>query len=118
MAKPLANGYPIGAILLRDAIGSTMTPGMSDCLPTRWDACADIVLCRDSWNGFWRIAPRMCHWLSCPQSTLRPGHGRTDQWRQLLPDSATAALNPVVPPALTAYDSWMWIDSRPWVQGS
>jgi len=32
MAKPLANGYPIGAILLRDAIASTMTPGMSDYL--------------------------------------------------------------------------------------
>jgi len=25
MAQPLANGYPIGAILLRDAIGNTMT---------------------------------------------------------------------------------------------
>lgn len=32
MAKPLANGYPIGAILLRDAIASTMTPGVSDYL--------------------------------------------------------------------------------------
>lgn len=27
MAKPLANGYPIGAILVRDAIASTMTVG-------------------------------------------------------------------------------------------
>lgn len=27
MAKPLANGYPIGAVLLRDEIASTMTPG-------------------------------------------------------------------------------------------
>jgi len=27
MAKPLANGYPIGAVLLRDSIGATMTPG-------------------------------------------------------------------------------------------
>lgn len=27
MAKPLANGYPIGAVLLRDSIASTMTPG-------------------------------------------------------------------------------------------
>ncbi|KXN87909.1 Acetylornithine aminotransferase, mitochondrial [Leucoagaricus sp. SymC.cos] len=27
MAKPLANGYPIGAILLRDSVGTTMTPG-------------------------------------------------------------------------------------------
>ncbi|KAF9452219.1 acetylornithine aminotransferase [Macrolepiota fuliginosa MF-IS2] len=27
MAKPLANGYPIGAILVRDAVASTMTPG-------------------------------------------------------------------------------------------
>ncbi|KAI6047089.1 acetylornithine and succinylornithine aminotransferase [Pisolithus marmoratus] len=27
MAKPLANGYPIGAVLLRDAIASTMTAG-------------------------------------------------------------------------------------------
>lgn len=27
MAKPLANGYPIGAVLLRDTIASTMTPG-------------------------------------------------------------------------------------------
>ncbi|XP_006459912.1 hypothetical protein AGABI2DRAFT_191698 [Agaricus bisporus var. bisporus H97] len=27
MAKPLANGYPIGAILLRDAVANTMTPG-------------------------------------------------------------------------------------------
>ena len=34
----------------------------------------------------------MCHRLSRPQSTLRPGHGRQDQWRQLLLDSATAAL--------------------------
>ncbi|KAG1874702.1 acetylornithine and succinylornithine aminotransferase [Suillus subalutaceus] len=27
VAKPLANGYPIGAVLLRDTIASTMTPG-------------------------------------------------------------------------------------------
>jgi hypothetical protein len=27
MAKPLANGYPIGAVLLRDNIASTMTAG-------------------------------------------------------------------------------------------
>ncbi|KAF8897328.1 acetylornithine and succinylornithine aminotransferase [Infundibulicybe gibba] len=27
MAKPLANGYPIGAVLLRDTVGATMTPG-------------------------------------------------------------------------------------------
>lgn len=27
MAKPLANGYPIGAVMLRDAIASTMTAG-------------------------------------------------------------------------------------------
>jgi len=41
MAKPLANGYPIGAILLRDAIGSTMTPGMSYYLTACRGACAD-----------------------------------------------------------------------------
>ncbi|KAG5646442.1 hypothetical protein DXG03_003492 [Asterophora parasitica] len=27
MAKPLANGYPIGAVLLRDTVAQTMTPG-------------------------------------------------------------------------------------------
>ncbi|KAF7973219.1 hypothetical protein HWV62_15821 [Athelia sp. TMB] len=27
MAKPLANGYPIGAVLMRDSVASTMTPG-------------------------------------------------------------------------------------------
>jgi acetylornithine/succinyldiaminopimelate/putrescine aminotransferase len=27
MAKPLANGYPIGAVLMRDAVGETMTAG-------------------------------------------------------------------------------------------
>jgi acetylornithine/succinyldiaminopimelate/putrescine aminotransferase len=27
MAKPLANGYPIGAVLMRDAIAQTMTAG-------------------------------------------------------------------------------------------
>jgi acetylornithine aminotransferase len=27
MAKPLANGYPIGAVLLRDSVAKTMTPG-------------------------------------------------------------------------------------------
>lgn len=27
MAKPLANGYPIGAVLLRDTIAATMTAG-------------------------------------------------------------------------------------------
>lgn len=27
MAKPLANGYPIGAVLMRDSVASTMSPG-------------------------------------------------------------------------------------------
>lgn len=27
MAKPLANGYPIGAVLMRDAVSETMTAG-------------------------------------------------------------------------------------------
>lgn len=30
MAKPLANGYPIGAVLMRDSIAATMTAGMFD----------------------------------------------------------------------------------------
>lgn len=30
MAKPLANGYPIGAVLMRDAIAETMTAGESN----------------------------------------------------------------------------------------
>jgi acetylornithine aminotransferase len=34
MAKPLANGYPIGAVLMRDSIAQTMTAGQqySNCL--------------------------------------------------------------------------------------
>lgn len=31
MAKPLANGYPIGAVLMRDSIAETMTVGESFC---------------------------------------------------------------------------------------
>ncbi len=31
MAKPLANGYPIGAVLMRDAVHETMTAGTYDC---------------------------------------------------------------------------------------
>lgn len=27
MAKPLANGYPIGAVLMRDSVAGGMTPG-------------------------------------------------------------------------------------------
>jgi acetylornithine aminotransferase len=27
MAKPLANGYPIGAVLMKDSVAATMTPG-------------------------------------------------------------------------------------------
>jgi 4-aminobutyrate aminotransferase-like enzyme len=27
MAKPLANGYPLGAVLMRDAVAETMTAG-------------------------------------------------------------------------------------------
>jgi 4-aminobutyrate aminotransferase-like enzyme len=27
MAKALGNGYPIGAVLMRDSIAATMTPG-------------------------------------------------------------------------------------------
>ena len=27
MAKPLANGYPIGAVLMRDSVAQYMTPG-------------------------------------------------------------------------------------------
>jgi acetylornithine aminotransferase len=29
MAKPLANGYPLGAVLMRDAVAETMTAGTS-----------------------------------------------------------------------------------------
>jgi acetylornithine aminotransferase len=29
MAKPLANGYPIGAVLMRDEVAGTMTAGTS-----------------------------------------------------------------------------------------
>lgn len=29
MAKPLANGYPIGAVLIRDSVAQVMTPGAS-----------------------------------------------------------------------------------------
>ena len=28
MAKPLGNGYPIGAVLMRDSVAATMTPGL------------------------------------------------------------------------------------------
>jgi acetylornithine aminotransferase len=28
MAKPMANGFPLGAILTRDSIAQAMTPGM------------------------------------------------------------------------------------------
>ena len=28
MAKPLANGYPIGAVLMRDVVAEAMTAGM------------------------------------------------------------------------------------------
>lgn len=28
MAKPLANGYPIGAVLMRDSVAETMTAGV------------------------------------------------------------------------------------------
>lgn len=44
MAKPLANGYPIGAVLLRDHISSTMTAG----------ECNHLILVRDAyiyWPG-------------------------------------------------------------------
>ncbi len=34
MAKPLANGYPIGAVLMRDAVTETMTPGTMNVVPT------------------------------------------------------------------------------------
>ena len=29
MAKPLGNGYPLGAVLIRDAVAETMTAGTS-----------------------------------------------------------------------------------------
>ena len=29
MAKSLANGYPLGAVLMRDAVAETMTAGTS-----------------------------------------------------------------------------------------
>lgn len=31
MAKPLANGFPIGAILMRDSVANNVSPGLS-CL--------------------------------------------------------------------------------------
>lgn len=33
MAKPLANGYPIGAIMMRDTIGQYMTAGKTIPVP-------------------------------------------------------------------------------------
>lgn len=40
MAKPLANGYPIGAVLLRASVASTMTPGKCDF--HLWNGCSSI----------------------------------------------------------------------------
>jgi acetylornithine aminotransferase len=32
MAKPLANGYPIGAVLMRDSVAQTMSAGQPQTL--------------------------------------------------------------------------------------
>lgn len=37
LAKPLANGYPIGAVLMRDAVMGTMTTGMDVSITRRFD---------------------------------------------------------------------------------
>ena len=41
MAKPLANGYPIGAVLIRDAVAEPMTVGEYIHAPHRWGTSSE-----------------------------------------------------------------------------
>jgi hypothetical protein len=62
MAKPLANGYPIGAVLLRDTIASTMTPGKNK----NHESCPHelTIVDRHSWDDVWRVTHGLCSWTS------------------------------------------------------
>jgi 4-aminobutyrate aminotransferase-like enzyme len=69
MAKPLANGYPIGAVLLRDTIASTMTPGKIPRttivgVTVQWELTATA---RHSWDNVWRVTHGLCSRTSRPE---------------------------------------------------
>jgi len=71
MAKPLANGFPIGAIMLKEAVASGMTAGMvyftyGKTLPYS----SDYRYTRDH---IWRITPCMCDWTARRGTPFRAG---------------------------------------------
>jgi len=41
MAKPLANGYPVGAVLIKDTVAETMTAGERK---HRLRYCAEVLI--------------------------------------------------------------------------
>ena len=66
MAKPLANGYPIGAVLLRDTIASTMTTGKSD----NYITCSRKLIAsgRHSRDDIWGVTNGLRSRSSCSES--------------------------------------------------
>ena len=56
MAKPLANGYPIGAVLMRDSVAEVMTAGKPPIIPPVQSGVGLNVKIRYSWNDVRRIA--------------------------------------------------------------
>ena len=97
VAKPLANGYPIGAVLLRDSVASTMTAGECACSLITPLGSESLVIARHSWYNVWRIAPGQLLGTSCPLTNIRSLIHRPYRGNQRLPDKSPISATKVVP---------------------
>lgn len=66
MAKPLANGYPIGAVLLRNSIAETMTAGGYTSVGYNNSL---TMIGRNTRYNIWRLAAGVRHRAPCPIAT-------------------------------------------------
>lgn len=68
MAKPLANGFPIGAVLMRETIAESMSPGKDIHLQKVGHRLTHSY--RLARNHLWWLTSCLCAWASRPISTL------------------------------------------------
>lgn len=65
MAKPLANGYPIGAVMMREEVAQAMSVGKPGNSLRKDPNSNATYTChfRNSWDNVWGFPAGVCNWI-------------------------------------------------------
>lgn len=102
MAKPLANGYPIGAVLMRDSVAEVMTAGELISADSAPGVAEHGPACRYAWHDVRRFASGLCVGASCPVTGLCRAVCRPHRGDERAPVRTTVPAAEVVPRAAAA----------------